>query len=458
MYTDRVPPCDEQAENSVIGSLLLDGESISRVSSFLKADDFYQEKGKFCFQACLDLVSRNEAVNQVTLSHELAIQDKLDVVGGLEYLTFLASSVPNPTHITHFAHIVHNASIMRQLIQAANDIARMGYENAADTENTLSKSEELLFSIRSGRGSRDFSHIREVLDNYMEESLQGPEANTLSPISSGFDLFDQLLGGGLQRSDLIIVAARPSLGKSTLAFNMASAAARSGNSVGIFSLEMSAEQIAMRLIASEARVDSHRLRLQLYSDSEERRLLDAIGTLSDMPIFIDDTPIQTIVEMRSKARRLQAERGLDLIIVDYLQLVNSSASRNANRVQEMGEISRSLKGMARDLNVPVLACSQLSRAIEQRPDHRPMLSDLRESGSIEQDADVVSFIHREDRYVDLDTWQKRNPTEEYPANIADLIIAKHRNGRVGHIKLYFQERFVTFENLSTYEHEPIQVL
>ena len=212
MYTDRVPPCDEQAENSVIGSLLLDGESISRVSSFLKADDFYQDKSKFCYQACLDLIARNEAVNQVTVSHELAINERLDLIGGLEYLSYLASSVPNPTHITHFAHIVHNAAVMRQLIQAANDIARMGYENAADTENTLSRSEELLFNIRSGRGSRDFSHIREVLDNYMEESLQGPEANTLSPISSGFDLFDQLLGGGLQRSDLIIVAARPSLG------------------------------------------------------------------------------------------------------------------------------------------------------------------------------------------------------------------------------------------------------
>ena len=457
MYTDRVPPCDEQAENSVIGSLLLDGESISRVSSFLKADDFYQDKNKYCFEACLNLISRNEAVNQVTVSHELAIHDRLEPVGGTEHLSHLANAVPNPTHITHFAHIVHNAAVMRQLIQAANDIARIGYENAPDTEDTLNRSEELLFNIRSGRGSRDFSHIREVLDNYMEESLQGPEANKLAPIASGFNLFDQILGGGLQRSDLVIVAARPSLGKSTLAFNIASSAARTGNSVGIFSLEMSAEQIAMRLISSEARVDSHRLRLQLYSDSEERRLLDAIGTLSDMPIFIDDTPIQTIVEMRGKAKRLQAERGLDLIIVDYLQLVNSAAARNANRVQEMGEISRSLKGMARDLNVPVLACSQLSRAIEQRPDHRPLLSDLRESGSIEQDADVVTFIHREDRYVDLDTWQKKNPTEEYPSNIADLIIAKHRNGRVGSMKLYFQERFVTFENLSTYEQEPALV-
>jgi len=259
----------------------------------------------------------------------------------------------------------------------------------------------------------------------------------------------------MQRSDLLIVAARPSLGKSTLAFNMAAAAAGNGSSVGIFSLEMSAEQIALRLLSSEAHVDSHRLRLQLINEMEEQRLFDAIGKLSDLPLYIDDTPFQTIVEMRSKARRLQAERGLDLIIVDYLQLINGSGGRNSNRVQEMGEISRSLKGMARDLNVPVLACSQLSRAIEQRPDHRPMLSDLRESGSIEQDADVVAFIHREDRYVDGETWEKRHPTEEYPANIADIIVAKHRNGRTGGIKLYFQERFVKFENLEIYQQDSV---
>lgn len=453
MYTDRILPHNNEAENSVIGSLLLDGDSLPRVSSFVKPEDFFIERNRFCYEACLNLANRNEAINQVTVAHELLIHERLEVVGGNEYLNSLVNSVPSPIHIVHYGEIVQRTSVMRQLIQTAGNIAEIGYEDAPETEDSLSRAEELLFDIRSDRGSRDFEHLREVLDTYLEESLQGPEVNPLSPIPCGFDLFDQLMGGGLQRSDLIILAARPSLGKSTLAFNMAAEAAKQGNSVGIFSLEMSSSQIGNRLISSESNVDSHRLRLQLYSEEEERRIFDAIGNLSDLNIYIDDTPIQTIVEMRSKARRLQAERGLDLVIVDYLQLIGGTGGRSANRVQEMGEISRSLKGMARDLNVPVLACSQLSRAIEQRPDHRPMLSDLRESGSIEQDADVVAFIHREDRYIDAEAWEKRNPTSEYPANIADLIVSKHRNGRTGSIKLYFQERFVKFENLAMYEQE-----
>ena len=455
MNNDRTPPHDGEAENSVIGSLLLDGDSLPKVSQFLKTEDFYIEKNRFCYEACLNLALRNEVINQVTVSHELSIHQKLEPIGGSTYLSYLVNSTPTPAHIDYYGQIVHRTSVMRQLIRAASGIAQIGYENSVDTESSLSRAEEALFNIRSGRESRDFEHIREILDTYMEESLQGPEVNALAPVPSGFDLIDQLLGGGLQRSDLVILAARPSLGKSTLAFNMAMAAAKSGNSVGIFSLEMSSAQIGNRFISSEANVDSHRLRLQLYSEIEERRIFDAIGSLSDLQIFIDDTPIQTIVEMRSKARRLQSERGLDLVIVDYLQLISGSNNRTSNRVQEMGEISRSLKGMARDLNVPVLACSQLSRAIEQRPDHRPMLSDLRESGSIEQDADVVAFIHREDRYIDADTWEKRNPTEDYPANIAELIIAKHRNGKTGGVKLYFQDRFVKFENLAMYNEEPV---
>ena len=455
--TERIPPHDIEAENSVIGSLLLDGDALTRVSAFLKPTDFYQEKNRYCYEACLNLASRNEIINQVTLSHELSIHQRLESVGGAEYLIGLVNDVPSPAHILHYGNLVHRTSVMRQLIRAAESIAQIGYDDSADTDGSLSRAEEILFQIRSDRGSRDFSHIRDILDEYMEGSLQGPDMASIAPVVSGFDRFDQLLAGGLQRSDLIILAARPSLGKSTLAFNIATSAAKVGNSVGIFSLEMSATQIGNRLIASEANVDGHRLRLQLYRDEEEHRLIDAIGTLSDLPIYIDDTPMQTIVEMRSKARRLLAEKGLELVIVDYLQLISGSGFRNSNRVQEMGEISRSLKGLARDLNVPVLACSQLSRAIEQRPDHRPMLSDLRESGSIEQDADVVAFIHREDRYVDEETWEKRHPTEEYPANIAELIVAKHRNGQVGSVRLYFQEQFVKFENLAVYDQNPVTV-
>ena len=454
MYTDRTLPHDIEAEHSVIGSLLLDGDSLSKVSSILKPTDFYLEKNRYCFEACLNLAGRNEVINQVTVAHELSLQEKLESVGGSVHLSDMVNGVPSPAHILHFAQIVQRTSIMRQLVQAAGSIATIGYESSPDTSESLNRAEELLFGIRSEGGTRDFTTLREVLDNYMAESLQ-PDINTLAPVQSGYNQFDQLLGGGMQRSDLLIVAARPSLGKSTLAINMAAAAAANGNNVGIFSLEMSAAQIALRLLSSEALVDSHRLRLQLINELEEQRLVDAIGNLSDLPLYIDDTPFQTIVEMRSKARRLQTEKGLDLIIVDYLQLINGSGGRNNNRVQEMGEISRSLKGMARDLNVPVLACSQLSRAIEQRPDHRPMLSDLRESGSIEQDADVVAFIHREDRYVDPEAWEKRYPTQGYPANIADIIVAKHRNGRTGGIKLYFQERFVKFENLEIYQQDPV---
>ena len=318
-------------------------------------------------------------------------------------------------------------------------------------DDSLSKAEELLFQVRSDRGSRDFSSLSEVLDVFLEETTQGPDVNSLAPVASGFNQFDEILGGGLQRSDLVIIAARPSLGKSSLAFNIAANAALQGNNVGIFSLEMSKEQIAVRLLSSESGVDSSRLRLSVVNDAEMQKVFESIGTLSEIPLYIDDTPFQTIVEMRSKARRLQAEIGLDLLIVDYLQLINGNGDyRSGNRVQEMGEISRSLKGIARDLNVPVIACSQLSRAIEQRPDHRPLLSDLRESGSIEQDADIVSFIHREDRYIDEEAWEKKNPGQPYPENIAEIIIAKHRNGRTGNIKLFFQENLVKFENLAYY--------
>tara|TARA_Y100001970_G_scaffold88654_2_gene111874 strand:+ start:13283 stop:14653 length:1371 start_codon:yes stop_codon:yes gene_type:complete len=449
VYSERVTPHDSDAENSVIGSLLLDGDSLTRISGFLKPEDFYSEKNKFCYQACLNLASRNEPINQITVSHELAIHEQLSAIGGNEYLSDLVNLIPSPTHIYHFGQLVRKTSIMRQLIGASNEIAQIGYDNEPDTEIALTRAEDLLFSIRSDREVRDFTHIREVYDLYMEESNQGPDMARLAPVPSGFTVFDTLLGGGLQRSDLIIVAARPSLGKSTLVFNMAQHAAKSGHNVGIFSLEMSSEQIGMRLLSSVAEIPSTRLRLGLTTPAEEGRLIDAIGNVSDHPIYIDDTPIQTIVEMRSKARRLQAERGLDLIIVDYLQLIGGIGDRrNANRVQEMGEISRALKGIARDLNVPVLACSQLSRAIEQRPDHRPLLSDLRESGSIEQDADIVAFIHREDRYITEEQWNQKNPTRDYPENVAEIIIAKHRNGQVGSVKLFFKENFVKFENLS----------
>ena len=450
MYAEQLPPHDIDAEESVIGSILIDPDAMSRVTSILKPEDFYSEKNRWCFEIYRSLVVRGEAIHQVTVAHELSLQDKLESVGGAPYLSHLVMVVPTSVHVEQYAKIVQRTSIMRQLIRAGGDIAGIGYEGSTDADLALRQAEDLLYRVRSGRGTRDFSHIRDVLDTYMEESsaVQSGEGGLLAPVPTGFADIDKLLGGGLQRSDMIVVAARPSLGKSTLAFNMARYAAGQGAVVGIFSLEMSREHFALRLLSSESGVDSHRLRLGLLSDAEEPRLLDAIGALSDLPIYIDDSPIQTIVEMRGKARRLQSDRGLDLLIVDYLQLI-SGGGRSDNRAQEMGEISRSLKGVARDLDTPVVACSQLSRAIEQRPTHRPLLSDLRESGSIEQDADVVAFIYREDVYTTREEWETRNPNDPYPQNIAEIIVAKHRNGPLGNIPLYFRSEMVKFESLES---------
>ena len=430
--------------------MLIDGQAITAVSPLIKVSDFYLARSRWCFEACLALFDRGEAINQVTVAHELSLRERLEEIGGTAYLAHLVRAVPTSVHIEHYARIVQRASIMRQLISAAGEIASIGYEGAADTETALSKAEELLFGVRSGRGTRDFVHLREVLDEHMEATagIDLGDDGPLLPIPSGYAKLDELLGNGFQRSDLVILAARPSLGKSTLAFNIARNAAGLGARVGIFSLEMSAEQIAIRLLSAEANVDSHLLRLGMVSDAQHQRELEAIGLLSELPIYIDDTPIQGVVEMRGKARRLQIERGLDLLIVDYLQLMSSGGGRIDNRVQEMGEFSRSLKGMARDMGVPVIACSQLSRAPELRPSHRPILSDLRESGSIEQDADVVSFIFREDMYTSREEWERKTPSEPYPENIAELVIAKHRNGPTGTVPLYFRNNVVRFESLT----------
>ena len=449
MYAERLLPHDADAEESVIGSVLVDGEALTKVTSFLKSADFYMAKNRACYEACLSLFDRGEAINQVTVAHELQLRDRLEEVGGSSYLGHLVRSIPTSVHIEDYGRIVHRTSAMRQLVQAAADIAEIGYRSDPDLDASLSSAEDVLFKVRAGRGTRDFVHIREVLDTYMEETADAdlrPD-RYLASIPTGFADLDKLLGGGLQRSDMIVLAARPSLGKSTLAFNIARHAAQQGAHVGIFSLEMSAEQIGIRLVASEANVDSYRLRLGMVSEAEHRRELDAIGTLSELPIFIDETPTQWIVEMRGKSRRLQTERGVDLLIVDYMQLIRDPGRRTENRVQEMGEISASLKGMARDLDIPVLACSQLSRAPEQRPSRRPILSDLRESGSIEQDADLVAFIYREDLITNRGDWEKRHPNEPYPENIAEIIFAKNRHGPTRTVPLYFRAEVVRFESL-----------
>jgi len=449
MYVEKLPPRDEKAEEAVIGSLLIDGEAILKVASFLKPDDFYREKNRWCYEACFSLWERNEAINPVTVGHQLAVTDQLEEVGGPSYLGYLVSAVPTSAHVEHYARIVNRTHTLRRLIDAAGGIANLGYEGGEDVDQALSQAEDLLFRIRTGGRVRDFIPIREAMDSYLEESaiIQGPLERGVAPIPTGFIYLDRLLGG-FQRSDMIVLASRPSLGKSTIALNIARHSAGQGAVVGFFSLEMSRDQIAVRFLSSEAGVDNHRVRLRLYSEAEESRIMNAAGVLSELPIYVDDTPIQGIVELRSKARRLHMERKLDLLIVDYLQLIQGGG-RPENRVQEISEISRSLKGMARDLNVPLLAVSQLSRAVEMRPSHRPQLSDLRDSGSIEQDADVVIFIHREDAYYTEEQWEAHSPGKPYPKDIADIMVAKHRHGPLDTINLRFRGAMARFEDMAT---------
>ena len=446
MYAESLLPHDIEAEEAVVGSLLIDGDSITKVAQFLKADDFYREKNRFCYEACLELFRRSDAINQVTVAHQLALRERADQVGGTAYLSHLVGTVPTPVHIEHYGRIVSRTAAMRNLIDASAQISAIGYDGSDDVEASLSRAEDVLFRVRARRPTRDFVPIREILDQYMEEraAISEPLGRTGAPIMTGFDALDDLLGG-LHRSDMVVLAARPSLGKSALAINLCVNAAKIGDMVGIFSLEMSRGQIALRMLAAEAEVDAQRLRLGLITEAEERRIIDTIGSLSELRIYIDDTPVQGIVEMRSKARRLYMEAGLDLLAVDYMQLIQGGNARGDNRVQELSEITRSIKGMARDLNVAVLAVSQLSRAVEMRTSHRPQLSDLRESGSIEQDADVVMFIYRDDVHFTEDDWANRFPDRPYPRNIAEIIVAKHRHGPVGSLKLLFRDKLVRFE-------------
>ena len=332
MYEERLQPHDIEAEEAVVGSLLIDGESILKVIPLIKPRDFYRERNAFCFEACMALFERREAINQVTVTSQLNLQNRLEAVGGAAYLSHLVSIVPTSLHAEHYANIVGRCATLRRLIGAASEIAVIGYEGTADEEAALSHAENLLFSVRTGQSSREFVSLREVLDQFLEDraAIAEPLNDTSAPIMTGFDSLDDILGG-LQPADLLILAARPSVGKSTLAVNMSLNAAKAGSTIGIFSLEMSREQLAMRILASESGVDSHRLRLGLYTEAEEQRIINSVGALSELSLYIDDTPLQGIIEMRSKARRLHRERKLDMLVVDYMQLIEGS-SRNGNRV------------------------------------------------------------------------------------------------------------------------------
>jgi len=448
---DKLPPHDPDAEEAVNGSLLIDGKAVYQVAVILRPEDFLSEPNRFIFQACLTLYQRDEAIDQITVSQELERQQRLEKCGGVAYLNHLISIVPTSLDIEHYARIVYRLSIMRQLISAAERISSIGYEADPDVSATLSRAEDVLYRLRHERGSLDFIHIKKLLDHYfdMPDPALSGETTALAHIYCGLTGLDEFLGG-LQRSDLVILAGRTSMGKTSLALNIArNAAVDYGACVAIFSLEMSRQSLVQRLLSSEAEVNSRNLRLNQSSEEEERRVMEAQGKLSQAAIYIDDSSQLRVMEMRSKARRLHYERPLDLVVVDYLQLLQGEG-RSENRVQELSYITRALKGLARDLNVPVVALSQLSRAVEGRSSRIPQLSDLRESGSIEQDADVVVFIHREAAYYRTrEEWDKEHPNEEYPKEMADIIIAKHRNGPTGSVKVRFKQAFTKFENLPT---------
>ncbi|CAI8018200.1 Replicative DNA helicase [Geodia barretti] len=389
-------PHDPEAEAAVLGALLIDGDALHRVTPLIKPEDFHRARHQFCFAACLAVFTRQEAIDQITVARELQTQGRLEQVGGLPYLGQLIAGTPTSVNVEHYAAIVAETAAKRRIIGAGNRISELGFDESSDVDETMRHS---------------------VLDVYLQGDIGDVSLTDEPPLQSGYSDFDSILGG-MQRSDLLIVGARPGLGKSSLALNICTNAAKAGQTCGIFSLEMSREQVAMRMLVAESGVDSHRLRLGLLSENEQNVISDAVGLLSGLPIFIDDTPFQTTMDMRSKAQRLQLEHGLDFLVVDYLQLIQGGGRRQGygeNRVQEISEISRSLKGMARDLNAPVFTCSQLSRVVENRPGHRPQLSDLRDSGSIEQDADVVTFLFREDRVFTEEEWEQHAPGRPVPA-------------------------------------------
>jgi len=453
MYAEKLPPHNIDAEEAVIGSLLIDGTAIYKIASLLQPSDFYSERNSLVYGACLALYQRPDgAIDQITVAQELDQKGNLEKCGGAAYLSHLISICPTSLDIEHHAQIVSRLSVMRRLIDAAGQIANIGYKADPDVDASLSRAEDILFRLRHGQSPRDFTHIRQVLDKYFETTTLEAEGRPKEPLPyvlSGFTGLDEFLGG-FQRSDLIIVAGRPSLGKTSLALSLArNAAVEQMACVALFSLEMAREPLVLRLLASEAEVDSRRVRLGLHTEEQEKRIMDAIGRLSEAPIYIDDTPQLRVVEMRSKARRLHFERGINMIIVDYMQLMQGDG-RGESRVQEVSYISSSLKALARELNVPVMAVSQLSRAPEWRASHRPQLSDLRESGSIEQDADVVLFIYRDEVYYTKDEWEREHPNESYPPP-AEIIIAKHRNGPTGEIKLLFKPRMAKFVNITNEE-------
>lgn len=438
----RIPPHNLDAEQAVLGCMLLDTDIIPTVTELIKGEDFYRDDHREICEAILDLSERAGPIDIITVSEQLQLRGTLDKIGGLDYLANISNSVPTTANARHYAKIVEEKSLLRKLIKASADISSMSYEASEEAVYVLDRAEKSIFDILQKRNTQGFTHIKDILletFNRLEELYNSK--GFITGIPTGFTDLDYKTAG-LQNSDLVLIAARPGMGKTAMALNIAQyASVQRHVPVAIFNLEMSKDQLVNRMLCSEVMVDSQKMRTGKLEDDDWNKIAQALAPLSDAPIYIDDTPGITVMDIRSKCRRLKLEKNLGLVVIDYLQLMQGRG-KTENRQQEVSEISRSLKILAKELNVPVVTMSQLSRGPESRTDHRPMLSDLRESGAIEQDADIVMFIYRDDYY---------NPDTE-KKNIAEVIIAKHRNGSTGTVELRWFGEYTKFANLKRDEY------
>ncbi len=454
---DRIPPQSIEMEQATLGAMLIERAAIEKAAEILRPEDFYRDAHRTIFEAIVNLVERDEPVDLLTVREQLRLQDVLENIGGASYLHQLTDAVPTAANVEYYAKTVEEKAILRRLIEAAGEIQALAHSEYDSIGEVVDTAEKTVFSVSQRRLGAYFVPMRPVVNTVWEQiEYRSDHKEETTGVATPFDDFNYMTAG-LQPSDLMIVAARPSMGKTSLVLNMAQHAGFNKKTVALFSLEMSKEQLCMRMICGEARVDAHKLRTGYLDDTGWARVGHACSRIADAPIFIDDSPDISALEMRAKCRRLKAEHGLDMVVVDYLQLMRGHR-RTENRVQEIGEISRSLKGLARELRVPVVALSQLSRAVEQRENKRPMLSDLRESGSIEADADVVVFIYRQ-KYYDMirnkgdsqapsDTDEPDQSHGDEDMDVAELIIAKQRNGPTGVVKVGFHQRYARFDSLA----------
>ena len=442
---DRIPPHNNEAEQSVIGAIFLEPQALITAAEVLVPEDFYRMAHQRIFNTMINLSDRGQAIDVVTVTEELSAKKELEDVGGISYLTEIANSVPTAANIVHYANIVEEKALLRRLIRVATTIVEDGYTREDEVEALLSEAEKNMMEVSNRKNAGDFKHIKDVLvQTYDNIELLHTQKGDVTGIPTGFTDLDKITAG-FQRNDLIIVAARPSVGKTAFALNIAqNVATKTTENVAIFSLEMGADQLVMRMLCAEGNIDAQIMRTGALQAEDWRKLTMAMGSLSNAGIFIDDSSGIKVNEIRSKCRRLQQEHGLGMVIIDYMQLISGSGKAGENRQQEVSEISRSLKGLARELEIPVIALSQLSRGVEQRQDKRPMMSDLRESGSIEQDADIVSFLYRED-YYDKETENE---------NMIEIIIAKQRNGPTGTVTLAFAKEYNKFVNVDWSQHSP----